>query len=446
MSLGTIEEAQAAWEKGEAQRQMIAYGEAYAQGSNKTMIELKAMIEAQTQLSVQEMFERNEIEPNKKILDYVASGRSRGWQQTESYLRGLDAGVYDAPDAPGAAMNGKFKNKGEFFRTAIAIAKGDPNIREKYKDLIAYSEQIPSEGGFLVPEEVRTEILTRTLEDAIVRPRAQVIPMPSGKLSYPAVEFTSEVGEVYGGIAAYWVGEGQSIPLSQGTFAAIELESNKLALRAAVPNELLRHAPAFNGWLTQNLPRAGVHFEDRALLKGDGVKKPLGQLHPDNPSLITVAAESGQTSGITWVNILTMIARFLPEALRGGVWIATPDSLPELMTMALPVGTGGSAVMAVNASAPGPQTLWGMSIEWSRMAPGTLNTTGDISLTNFDYYVIGDTLQMRVESSVHEQFSNDKTVFRAISEVDGQPQLLSSLTPENNGPALSATVQLATRS
>src|SRR3546814_2482286 len=39
-----------------------------------------------------------------------------------------------------------------------------------------------------------------------------------------------------------------------------------------------------------------------------------------------------------------MYARMLPSSLERAVWIASPDTFVELATMALTVGTGGSAV------------------------------------------------------------------------------------------------------
>lgn len=429
------------FQDGEVQQKMVEYGNAYFEQKNTAMKDLSEMVAEQTQLAVAAMFERNGLDAPK--LDLSLQGKAA--------RQGVDAGVYGAADAPGAVLNGKFKNKSEFFKAAIGVCHGDAMMLSKYPDLKAFSENDGAAGGVLVPEEVRTEILTRGLEDAVVRSKAQVIPMPSGKLKYPAVDFTTEVGEVFGGMVAYWMDEGQTIPLSEASFAEIELDSNRLAIRANPPNGLLRHAPAFNGWLSTNMPKAAVHFEDRSFMKGDGVKKPLGQLHPANPSLIIVDAEAGQAisaggpGGITWANVLDMVSRFLPEGLASGEWDIAPEALREVMTMAVAVGTGGAPVMAVTAPQAGPATLWGMPIRWTRKAVGRLNSVGDISLTDYSQYVIGDTMQMRVESSMHEQFSADRTVFRLMEEVDGRPQLLSALTPEYNGPTLSATVQLAAR-
>jgi HK97 family phage major capsid protein len=82
----------------------------------------------------------------------------------------------------------------------------------------------------------------------------------------------------------------------------------------------------------------------------------------------------------------------------------------------------------------------------SEKSPAVLGTKGDISLVDFSSYVIGDRQTMTVESSMHSHFSTDKTAFRCISRLDGRPSLLSALTPQNNGPTLSAFVQLDTRS
>src|SRR5208282_303445 len=65
-----------------------------------------------------------------------------------------------------------------------AQKRGDTEAVAKYQDYKtrlhnALSERIPAEGGFLVPEVLRSEILMVSLEKAIVRPRARIIPMDS---------------------------------------------------------------------------------------------------------------------------------------------------------------------------------------------------------------------------------------------------------------------------
>jgi HK97 family phage major capsid protein len=419
---------------------------AYVGAQNAVMNDLRSQVDDQVQLAVHDMLTSGNLETGtaRNRLDLVARARHT---QTENM-------ALHNPNAVGAHLNGMFGNPGEAFQAVIGggrfLPSSDENAR-KVADVRNYSEKVPSEGGILVPEEWRSDIMTRALEASLVRPRATVIPMPTGKLRYPANDMTTEVGEVFGGMVFAWMDEGGTIPLSDAAFAAIALEANKLGGGALIPNELLRDAPAFTVWLRTAMPNGIAHFEDLGYLKGNGVKKPLGALHPNNPALIVAAKEVGQPSvSITWRNVLSMLSRLLPESYPKSVWLATPDALPEIYTMALDVGTGGSAIMVGSATGPDgtnalQPTLLGRPIIWTRKTPATLGTQGDLSLVDLSTYLIGDTMDMRVDSSEHVSFWTDKTGFRVLLRTDGQPQLLSALTPENGGPTLSSYVQLESR-
>lgn len=449
-ALATPEAFQAAYAD-QTETGFLAKLKGYQGATNKTMEDLKAQVLEQTSASVLELLKKNGAEGvdgpdgRRNALSLVDTARRAQTKHGALYNKA----------ASGAPADGVFANQGEFVQAILARQNNQTTDKqaellrthaEKFKN---YSERNPSDGGFLVPEEFRADILEVALEAAIVRPRATVVPMSSLKLKYPAIDMSTEVGEVYGGIVMYWLDEGQTIPDTSAAFAAIMLELNKLAGLASLPNELVRDAAALNAWLNASMPKAIAHFEDVGFLKGNGVKKPLGALHADNPALIVVGDETGQsTASITWLNVLAMFARMLPESLDNAEWVITPDALPEIFTMALPVGTGGSAVMMGEGGGPGrlPMTMLGLPINWSRKAPATLGTQGDISLVDFSTYVIGDGQEMRFDTSPHSSFRSDKTDMRIIERVDGQPGVLQPLTPENGGPTLSPYVQLETRS
>jgi hypothetical protein len=68
-----------------------------------------------------------------------------------------------------------------------------------------------------------------------------------------------------------------------------------------------------------------------------------------------------------------------------------------------------------------------------------------VSLVDWTKYTIGDALAVQFDTSEHSSFRSDKTDFRILLHEDGAPSMLSALTPQNNGPTLSAFIQLATR-
>ena len=74
--------------------------------------------------------------------------------------------------------------------------------RDKWKKIQNSSASVvPADGGFLIPEELRSDLLSIALEDSIVRRRATVIPMSSLAVPIPSVDETSRVSS-----PAWWRG------------------------------------------------------------------------------------------------------------------------------------------------------------------------------------------------------------------------------------------------
>lgn len=354
------------------------------------------------------------------------------------------------PRAMGAAVNGDFANAGEFFQTIWDKAHQTAAVQNKLTRLRnAFSSTVPSEGGFLIPETLRSELLRVALETGVVRSRARVIPMETLRVPFPAIDATSNASAVYGGIVGYWTEEGAALTESQASFGRIVLDAKKLTAYTTVPNELLSDSiGSFQAFIDQIFPEALSFYEDIAFLRGTGVGEPLGALHTTgNQAIVVVAKEAGQPAAtIVWENIVKMYARMLPGSLDRAVWVVTPDAFPELATMALSVGTGGSAIWLNNGQVGPPMTILGRPVIFSEKAPGVLGAQGDISFVDFGYYLIGDRQVMSAMSSPHFKFGNDQTAYRIIERVDGKPWLQSAITPNNGGPTLSPFVQLAVRS
>jgi HK97 family phage major capsid protein len=224
------------------------------------------------------------------------------------------------------------------------------------------------------------------------------------------------------------------------------LKANKLVTYCEVPNELPQDAPqAFSGFITSTMPKAIGFFEDIAFMNGNGVGRPLGALNAANTALLQVPAEGAQGAAtIVWQNIIKMFSRMLPSSLGTGVWLAAIDTFPELATMALTVGTGGSAVWLNNGAEGPPMTILGRPVYFTEKT-AKLGSLGDISFVDWSQYLVGDRAEMRVQASEHYKFGNDVVAYRVIERADGRPWMKSALTPANGGPTLSPYVTLAAR-
>lgn len=352
------------------------------------------------------------------------------------------------PRAMGAVLDREFANSADYFKTIWhnnSSRTADTQAKlQRVRN--AFSSNVPSEGGFLIPETLRSELLTISLELSIVRSRARVIPMESLRVPFPAIDSTSNVSSVYGGVVGYWTEEGAALQASQAAFSRVVLDAKKLTAYTEVPNELISDSLiSFQAFLDQIFPEALGFYEDDAFLNGSGVGEPLGALAAGNNASIVVAKESGQPAdSIVWENIVRMYARMLPGSLARAVWIVPPNAFPELATMALSVGTGGSAIWLNNGVEGPPMTILGRPVIVSEKVP-PLGDEGDISFVDFGFYLIGDRQAMSATSSEHYKFGNDMTAYRIIERVDGQPWLQSPITPRNNGDTLSPFVRLAAR-
>lgn len=348
--------------------------------------------------------------------------------------------------ALGASLDGKFDSMGEFFQTTWHNTAPSDRVNELRTDIRNASSTVPSEGGFLVPEEFRADVLSLSLETGIVRPRAQVVPMATNRLKYPTIDDTSHTSSVMGGFTAEWTDEGAEIGESDAKFGTIALDAKKLSMYTEAPNELIADsAISFDAFVRNSLPQVVSYFEDDAFLVGNGAGRPLGVLNTGNAASVAVAKETGQPADtIAWENLAKMYARMLPSSLPRAVWVANIETFPELATMALSVGTGGSAIWINNGAEGPPMTILGRPVLFTEKA-SALGDLGDINFIDFGYYLIGDRQMMTVDSSPHYKFRNDKTSFRITSRVDGRPWLQSALTPRKGAATLSPFVKLAAR-
>jgi HK97 family phage major capsid protein len=374
-------------------------------------------------------------------LGAVAPSANYTRETTDHYKR---QGLYNAK-AMGASINGEFEDAAGYFASIWHNANRDAKLQAKLSRVRnAFSSTVPSEGGFLIPESLRSELLRVALESSIVRPRARVIPMETLRVPFPAVDETSHVSSVFGGIVAYWTAEGAALTESSAQFSQIVLDAKKLTTYTEVPNELLSDTiGSFEAFINMMFPEAIAFYEDDAYINGNGVGMPLGFRR--GPAVVTVSKEVGQDAGsIVWENIIKMYSRMLPGSLGRAVWIASIDTFPQLATMALNVGTGGSAIWLNNGSQGPPMTILGRPVIFTEKLP-TVGSAGDIMFVDLAYYLIGDRQVMSALSSPHYRFGQDKTAFRIIQRVDGTPWLRSAITPKNNGSTLSPFVQMEAR-
>jgi HK97 family phage major capsid protein len=352
--------------------------------------------------------------------------------------------------APGAGINHLADRDPDAMAKAFMAVAGrgrlDPSEMRRISGAMqnAMSERVPGQGGFLVPENLRSEVLLASLEHSIIRPRARIIPMDSLRVPYPSIDDQTHTSSVLGGLTGYWSEEAATLTASQPGFGRIVLEAKKLALYTEIPNELVNDAPTLTSFLQMTLPMACAFYEDLAFISGSGVGQPQGYINA--PGAIKVSRKTA--SKVKFEDIAALYPRMLPVAMQNAIWVCSPSVIGQLLQLVMPTGdatvtyVAGPLWLTAGSVAPGAQyTLLGHPLFVTEKA-AALGSTGDLAFVNLDYYLLGDRQTMTLTSSEHFKFSSDLLAVRLLERLDGRIWIQSAVTPQNGDSTLSPVVLL----
>ena len=433
----------------ETEGSLASFIDAYAEQQQGPGTDLNRLVQEETQKQLAALLREKDVDGegaeriNRLNLDPQAR-RDPGARV--SMLTSYGQGAAHNPHAPGALVDGKFATAVEYLKT-IWHLNPSTDAQTRIAELRnAASSVSPSDGGFLVPETLRSQLLQIALEKALVRPRATVVPMETARVPFPTIDVTSNASSLFGGMIAYWGEESAALTDANPRFGRVLLDAKKLTGLSVVPNELLQDSLiSFSALIERLWPLTLAFEEDAAFATGTGTGEPLGFIGAANPAAVAVSAQDGQAvDTVLYENIVNMYARMLPSSHANAIWIISPDVIPQLLLMSLNVGTGGNSVFVVNAAGGMPMTLLGRPIVVCEKV-SALGNRGDISYVDLTYYLIGDRQVMTAASSTDWKFGNDQTAYRIIQRVDGRPWIQSAVTPKNGGNSLSPFVELAAR-
>ncbi|QOS97558.1 phage major capsid protein [Brevibacterium sp. JNUCC-42] len=364
--------------------------------------------------------------------------------------------LYGAPTQPTQKDDGGFANFGEFVHalrfgddkgrlSALATGQGDGGGKQVP---LAFHDQLMSfrnewtmggEGGAesFLPQQYRPNtVLQINPETTIVRPRANVLPAgnpPDAKITLPSLDQGSK--GVYGGVEVKWINEGKTKPDTSGELDEITLQPNEVAASTVVTDKLLRNWQSANRFISSLLTKAMDAAEDIAFLTGNGVGKPTGILNANGG----LAVNRETANKISYVDIVYMLAKLLPDSVGNAMWVAHQSTLPQLMT--LQDGAGRYIFVQGDATKGIPSTLAGIPIRFTgRTKP--VGQKGDLALLDFTYYLIKDGSGPFVSASEHVLFRDNKTVIKAFWNVDGKPWVVEPLTLEDGVTQVSPYVEL----
>jgi HK97 family phage major capsid protein len=372
-----------------------------------------------------------------------------GGEDLGEHIESVTAGFEKDPKAG-------FRNMGAF---ALAVRQsGSPELQINAADvpklnyLAAISGMgttIGSDGGFTLPQQFNLDIWNgMAVDETNLLNSTDNYTVEGESLTFNASAETSRAdGSRLGGMRGYWLAEAAQKTSSKPTFRQMKLEPKELAVFVYVTDKLLRGTGiALGQYLNRGASAEIAFLVSDAIINGTGAGMPLGIL--TSAAEVSVAKETGQAATtIVTENIVKMWARFHPRWMSGAEWLINQDTIPQLLTMSLNVGTGGAPTYLPPSGLSGAPygTLLGKPVRPIEFCP-TLGTVGDIMLVNLKAYAGGIKGGVMSDMSIHLRFDYNETAFRFVFEADGQPWNAAPLTPYKGGTnTISPFVTLATR-
>lgn len=355
----------------------------------------------------------------------------------------------DGPITSGARSlkgDAPWKSQAEFMRSVKGAKLRPSQTDERLLNAptTAGQEGINEDGGFLVPVDHRTEIMSQVFGEGSLASMCDEILIGSNKLSLPQDTITP--WDNTQGVRAFWLAEGAQKIQTKPKFDKFEVELNKLAALVPVTDELLEDAQGgLMNFLNRKVAEKFDWMLSDAIIRGSGPLMPLGILN--SPGRVIQTVPGGQGAGtIKAENILAMYARMNPASLNRAVWLINPTALAQLPLLVMPGGTQPVPLfMPANGLASAPfGTLLGRPII-PRLEMSAVGTEGDIAFVDMKNYAIvrraGNT-GVKFDVSMHVFFDTDHTAFRYVLRVGGAPYWKAPIQPPNGGDTVSGFVTL----
>lgn len=303
-----------------------------------------------------------------------------------------------------------------FFKSLV-YANSDPASNQVLRALI---EGTDSEGGYLVPEELRTEVFRVLPDMTIMRNIARVIPMSTDTLN---------LNNLAARPVAYWTAEYASKSTTSAEFGQVTLSPNDLVCLLPISDQLLADANInLVSFIIELFAEAIGLAEDRAFFTGTGTGQPRGI----SIETISSANAGGTASFDDVINLLDLVPQRVSQS-RNAAFIGNRYVKRLLRTLK---DNNGNYIWrnARGGTEKGqtvrlPDEVYGYPFyEQNDLAQSELYF-GDWSM-----YIIGDRQTMSVQTTTEggEAWRRNAMEIKAVERVDGRAVILTPFAKLTN--------------
>ena len=301
--------------------------------------------------------------------------------------------------------------KGNAFRDYLRSGRVSQELR-------ALSADIDAEGGYMVPEDFRAEMI-KALDDLVHVRRLSKIITVSGASDVGIPSITANMA------VATWGTETASVVAdSTLAFGKRLLKPSRLKAKLVVSRKLLRNSfmDAEQEVNAQLAMAFGLAME-QGYLTGNGTNQPLGLFTASADGIPTSrdVSAGNTTTAITSDNLFS-VKYSVAQHYRGNAsWLFHRDALGSIAKLQ---DGAGNYLWTPGLVAGQPDRLLGAPVYESEYVPNTFTSGLYVGLYgDFRYYWIADQLEVEIQRLVELHADSDQIGFIGRAATDGQPVL-----------------------
>jgi len=273
-------------------------------------------------------------------------------------------------------------------------------LRNDVVALKALSEGVAADGGYLVPDEFKAELIRDLPEATIMRKLVRVVPMKRDTMKIPKLGSKPKVT---------WTAENATKSTTTADFSEVTLTAYKVAAIMYASEELVEDATDFDVvQLIINLfAEAIAEEEDRVITAGTGSGQPTG-LTQCNIASVTCSGN------LDFDDIINLVYALPVKYRRNAVFLAHNTNIRELRK----VKDSNNRYIWMESVAPGePDTILGYPIYENNYLPESEIYFGNFKLG----YWLGDRKKITVTVSniAGEAWEKDQIGIRIVERIAG---------------------------
>jgi HK97 family phage major capsid protein len=304
----------------------------------------------------------------------------------------------------------------------------------------ALAESSGQTGGYVIPPQFMTELLTIAAEEGFIQQLCKVIPMTTREVDWPMLDITTAQSAgttpYFGGVFFQWQPEAQSISETEPTFRQSKWTAWDLVGYTVSSNQLLQdNGVGVDALLTQLFGAAVTWYSEYAFLNGLGAgnSMPLGILNAG----ATIQQSRSTPGHFTLRDAAAMLSHLQIRSWDTCCWIVHQSVIPDLIQMVdntshnqlvwlSPYGDAAKNMGPISMKLP-QAFLNGRPLYITEKLP-SIGSTGDVLLADFSRYVVGNRMDMQIDVSPHYKFQNNQLTWRVVARKDGKPWLNGPIT------------------